>query len=101
MMDNQVGAKSRFVYGLRVEQYDLKLSTLTTNNLVSQNFTDVLPSVNYTYSINEKIMLSAAVESALNNKVTATNPSGVQSEFSGSTSQLSTVIGHVSLRWNL
>lgn len=53
------------------------------------------------YIFNEKFMLSAAIESALNNKVTATNPSGVQSEFSGSTSQLSTAIGHISLRWNL
>ena len=54
MMDNKIGEKSRIVYGLRVEQYDLKLSTLTTNNLVSQNFTDLLPSVNYTYSITDK-----------------------------------------------
>lgn len=54
MMDNKIGMKSRIVYGLRVEQYDLKLSTLTTNNLVAQNFADILPSVNYTYSITEK-----------------------------------------------
>lgn len=54
MMDNKIGAKSRIVYGVRAEQYDLKLSTLTTNNLVSQNFTDILPSVNYTYNITDK-----------------------------------------------
>ncbi|WP_081674988.1 TonB-dependent receptor [Daejeonella oryzae] len=54
MMDNKIGAKSRIVYGVRMEQYDLKLKTLTTNNLVSQNFADILPSVNYTYSISEK-----------------------------------------------
>ena len=54
MMDNKIGAKSRIVYGVRVEQYDLNLSTKTTNNLVSQNFVDILPSVNYTYSITEK-----------------------------------------------
>ncbi|MHB1179342.1 MAG: TonB-dependent receptor, partial [Daejeonella sp.] len=54
MMDNKIGAKSRIVYGVRVEQYDLKLNTLTTNNLVSQNFTDILPSVNYTYGITDK-----------------------------------------------
>lgn len=53
------------------------------------------------YSVSEKITLSAAIESALNNKVTATNPSGVQSEFNGSSSQLGTVIGHLSLKWNL
>ena len=60
MMDNKIGAKSRIVYGIRVEQYDLKLSTLTTNNLVSQNFADILPSVNYTYSITEKSNFRAA-----------------------------------------
>ena len=60
MMDNKIGAKSRIVYGIRVEQYDLKLSTLTTNNLVSQNFADILPSVNYTYSITDKSNFRAA-----------------------------------------
>ncbi|MFA6946609.1 MAG: TonB-dependent receptor, partial [Pedobacter sp.] len=54
MMDNKIGAKSRIIYGVRLEQYDLKLSTMTTNNLVSQNFADILPSVNYTYSISDK-----------------------------------------------
>ncbi len=53
------------------------------------------------YNINEKITLSAAFETALNNKVTASNPSQVQSEFSGSSSQLSTMIGHLSLNWRL
>ncbi|MEI6748700.1 MAG: outer membrane protein transport protein [Bacteroidota bacterium] len=52
-------------------------------------------------NINEKLTLSAAIESALNNKVTATNPSEVQSEFNGSSSQLSTMLGHLSLKWNL
>ena len=54
-----------------------------------------------TYNINEKISLSAAFETALKNKVTASNPSEVQSEFSGSSSQLSTVIGHLALSWKL
>jgi long-chain fatty acid transport protein len=53
------------------------------------------------YNFSKKVTLSAAFETALNNKVTATNPSLVQSEFSGSTSQLSTLIGHVSLTYNL
>lgn len=53
------------------------------------------------FRINDKISLNAAVETALNNKVTATNPSEVQSEFSGSSSSLSTVIGHLSLNWRL
>jgi long-chain fatty acid transport protein len=53
------------------------------------------------YRINDKISLNAAFESAMNNKVTATNPSEVQSEFSGSSSSLNTVIGHLSLNWKL
>ena len=53
------------------------------------------------YNFSRKVTLSAAFETALNNKATATDPSLVQSEFSGSTSQLSTLIGHVSLTYNL
>jgi long-chain fatty acid transport protein len=52
-------------------------------------------------NLNAKITLSAAIESALNTKLTATDPSLVQSEFNNSTSQLGTVLGHISLRWNL
>jgi long-chain fatty acid transport protein len=51
--------------------------------------------------LSKKLTLSGAVESALNNKTTATNPSGIQSEFSGSTSQLSTFLGHIALNWTL
>lgn len=54
MMDNKIGGKSRIVYGLRLEQYDLSLGTLVKRNLVSQKFIDILPSVNYTLSLNEK-----------------------------------------------
>ncbi|HXH98788.1 MAG TPA: TonB-dependent receptor [Sphingobacteriaceae bacterium] len=55
MMDNKLGDRSRFVYGVRVEQYDLNLSTFDkTITPVAQNFVDVLPSVNYTYSITSK-----------------------------------------------
>jgi long-chain fatty acid transport protein len=53
------------------------------------------------YILNEKITLSAAVESALNNKVTASDPSEVQSEFNGSSSELSSILGHISLQWKL
>ena len=51
--------------------------------------------------ISKRVMLSAAIESALNKKETASNPSEIQSEFSGSTSELGTVLGHISLTWNL
>lgn len=53
------------------------------------------------YNLNDKIKLSAAIESALNNKVTASDPSEVQTEFDGSSSQLSTILGHISLHWKL
>ncbi|MEJ7780498.1 MAG: TonB-dependent receptor [Daejeonella sp.] len=55
MMDNKLGERSRLVYGVRVEQYDLNLSTFDkTIKPVSQNFTDILPSVNYTFSVTPK-----------------------------------------------
>lgn len=55
MMDNKLGDRSRLVYGVRVEQYNLNLATFDkTIRAVSQNFSDVLPSVNYTYSITPK-----------------------------------------------
>ncbi|MEO8794648.1 MAG: TonB-dependent receptor, partial [Daejeonella sp.] len=60
MMDNRIGAKSRIVYGLRIEQYKLDLNTAKSQGLVSQNFTDLLPSINYTYSINDKSNFRAA-----------------------------------------
>jgi long-chain fatty acid transport protein len=53
------------------------------------------------YNISKRVSLSAAVESALNSKETTSNPSAIQSEFSGSTSQLGTTLGHVSLNWKL
>jgi long-chain fatty acid transport protein len=52
------------------------------------------------YALNEKFAVNLAVESGLNNSLTATTPSDVQSEFSGSTSELKTMIGHLSLTYN-
>ena len=60
MMDSKLGKKSRIVYGVRVESFNLNLNTKRTKNLVSQSFTDFLPSVNYTYSLNDKTNLRAA-----------------------------------------
>ncbi|MCD6089932.1 MAG: outer membrane protein transport protein [Bacteroidales bacterium] len=53
------------------------------------------------YKISNKFLVNAAVEAGLNNKLTATDPSDVQSEFSGSTSELKTLIGHLSLTYKL
>jgi hypothetical protein len=55
MMDNKIGTKSRLVYGVRIEHYDLNLTTSdNTIKPVSQNFIDILPSVNYTLSVTPK-----------------------------------------------
>jgi outer membrane receptor protein involved in Fe transport len=62
MLDNKIGEKSRLVWGARVEQFDLSLDAKvpTTNTSVKQNYVDILPSANYTYSLTEKINLRAS-----------------------------------------
>jgi TonB-dependent receptor len=62
MLDNKIGEKSRLVWGARVEQFDLSLDAKvpTTNTSVRQNYVDILPSANYTYSLTEKINLRAS-----------------------------------------
>lgn len=62
MLDNKIGEKSRVVWGVRVEQFNLDLDAVIPNPLtkVKQNYVDVLPSVNYTYSLTEKINLRAS-----------------------------------------
>lgn len=52
------------------------------------------------YKASNNVIINLALETALNKKLTASNPSLVQSEFSGSTSQLSTILGHLSVTWN-
>ena len=52
------------------------------------------------YKFTDYISVNLAFETALNKKLTASNPSLVQSEFSSSTSQLSTLLGHISVTWN-
>ncbi len=53
------------------------------------------------YNISHKFLVNLAVETALKNELTATNPSLIQSEFSASTSSLSTLIGHLSFSYKL
>ena len=60
MLDNKIGKKSKIIYGIRVEQFSLKLNTAKTPNIVEQNFIDILPSVNYVYSVTEKSNIRAA-----------------------------------------
>ncbi|RZA02636.1 MAG: TonB-dependent receptor [Sphingobacteriaceae bacterium] len=63
MLDSKLGEKVRVVYGLRVEKFDLKLSTAETNVTqprVTLNNTDFLPSLNFTYNVSPKANLRAS-----------------------------------------
>jgi TonB-dependent receptor len=63
MMDNKLSDKIREVYGLRVEKFDLSLSTKDADQKQPRaelNNTDFLPSVNFTYSLTPKANLRAS-----------------------------------------
>lgn len=55
MLDNKIGDKFRVVWGARVEQFDLNLMAHSTAiPKTTLNNVDVLPSVNFTYSVTPK-----------------------------------------------
>lgn len=58
MMDNTITDKIRVVWGVRFESYNLNLKAATTK--IDRNWNDVLPSLNFTYSLNEKSNLRAS-----------------------------------------
>jgi outer membrane receptor protein involved in Fe transport len=63
MLDQPITEKLRAVYGVRVEKFDLKLNSRNidgTPNKIKQNYTDLLPSVNLTYTLTEKSNFRAA-----------------------------------------
>ncbi|TCO30955.1 TonB-dependent receptor [Pedobacter psychrotolerans] len=62
MLDNKFGEKSRLVWGVRVEQFNVKLDATVPSpqTSVDDNYVDVLPSANYTYSLTPKINLRAS-----------------------------------------
>jgi len=62
MLDNKIGEKSRLVWGVRVEQFNVKLDARvpTPQTSVNDNYVDFLPSANYTYSLTPKINLRAS-----------------------------------------
>ena len=61
MLDNKFGDKARLVWGLRVEQFNLNLTPSdVAAKIVKQNYLDVLPSANFTYSLTDKINLRAS-----------------------------------------
>jgi hypothetical protein len=61
-LDNRVSDKLRFVWGARVESFSLRLKSPINNPVtnVDNNWLDVLPSVNITYSLNETSNLRAS-----------------------------------------
>jgi TonB-dependent receptor len=61
MLDNKIGDKARIVWGARVEQFNVNLTPEDRAALVvKQNYADILPSANFTYSLTDKINLRAS-----------------------------------------
>lgn len=61
MLDNKIGDKARIVWGARVEQFNLNLQAKQASlSQVKQNYIDVLPSANFTYSLTDQINLRAS-----------------------------------------
>jgi outer membrane receptor for ferrienterochelin and colicin len=60
MLDNKLGKNLRVVWGARVEQFKLNLDSKDRTTVVNQSYVDVLPSVNFTYSITPKANLRAS-----------------------------------------
>jgi len=64
MLDNKLGDKSRLVWGARIENYYQNIDYLDlsgTYRSFDQTFTDILPSINYTYALTDKSNLRASV----------------------------------------
>jgi TonB-dependent receptor len=61
MLDNKLGKNLRVVWGLRAEQFNLNLQTFdATQPKTERNQLDLLPSANFTYSLNSKSNLRAS-----------------------------------------
>ena len=62
MLDNKLGEKSRLVWGVRVEQFNVVLDSKipSPQTSVDDNYVDVLPSANYTYSLTTNVNLRAS-----------------------------------------
>ena len=60
MLDNKISDKARLVWGARVEQFKLDLTSKDGTSTVEQDYIDVLPSANFTYNLTDKINLRAS-----------------------------------------
>ncbi|PJJ79795.1 TonB-dependent receptor [Mucilaginibacter auburnensis] len=67
MLDNKIGKNLRLVWGARVEQFNLNLATKDNDpaGKAKQNYVDVLPSANLTYSLTEKTNIRASYSRTL------------------------------------
>lgn len=67
MLDNKFGKNLRLVWGARVEQFNLDLHTKDNDpaNKAKQNYVDILPSANLTYSLTDKTNLRASYSRTL------------------------------------
>lgn len=67
MLDNKFGKKVRFVWGARVEHFNLDLSAKDNKaeNATKKNYVDVLPSANLTYSLTDKINIRGSYSRTL------------------------------------
>jgi outer membrane receptor protein involved in Fe transport len=68
MLDNKLTEKLRLVWGARVEQFNVNVTPTEYSNptdKVHQNYTDVLPSANLTYSLTDKINLRGSYSRSL------------------------------------
>ncbi|RFZ83535.1 TonB-dependent receptor [Mucilaginibacter terrenus] len=68
MLDNKLTEKLRLVWGARVEQFNVNVTPTEYSNptdKVHQNYTDVLPSANLTYSLTDKINLRGSYSRTL------------------------------------
>lgn len=61
MLDNKIAEKLRVVWGVRAEQFNLNLDTYDSMIApIEQDNVDLLPSANFTYSVNTKFNIRAS-----------------------------------------
>jgi len=69
MMDTRLLKDFRFVYGVRYENYHQKINTADGSNLplvIDSTFSNFFPSLNFTYSVNEKSNLRLSAGKTIN-----------------------------------
>lgn len=67
MANQSFGSKLKAVYGVRLEDFDLEVNNHVTGQAISKiNESELLPSVNLTYALNEKTNLRASYFSSVN-----------------------------------